>query len=88
MKKAKKLKKKLRKIIDVRDTNKVAIIEWAKEEQATLSQMDANSKYVSRYIECTLLPKLKKLFHPVTCECCETEDAEVNVCYDCYNKPA
>lgn len=39
------------------------IVKWAKEEQLALSKMDGNSKYVARYIECTLLPKLEEVFH-------------------------
>lgn len=35
------------------------IVKWAKEEQLALSKMDDNSKYVARYLECTLLPKLE-----------------------------
>jgi hypothetical protein len=43
------------------NTKESDIVKWAKEEQLALSKMDANSRYVASYIECTLLPKLNEL---------------------------
>ena len=67
------------------------IIKWAKEEQIALSKMDDNSKYVARYIECTLLPKLKEVFHtssnsksmPRLCTCGGVESDPPAVCAEC-----
>jgi hypothetical protein len=53
------------------------IVKWAKEEQLAQSKMDANSKYVARYIECTLLPKLEEVFHT------PSNNARVKPCKKC-----